>query len=180
MKATMVRRLMPLVVLLFGCGDGTGPGDVGDGEFEFTITGEVDRTVSGDAFYVVGEDAGEESISIVLSADEEGFILSRAGMTVPSAGTYNITTGIDAGPNDFFLSGFFREGASFSHLCESGSIVDGSGPVFGTVTITDSGQDLVGTFTATVGCLNYESGAVVDATVTGAFDAKELEAADVQ
>ena len=179
MNARIMRRIMPVVVLLFGCSDGNGPNDVGDGEFEFTITGDVDRTVSGDAFYVVGEDAGEESISIVLSDEEEGFILARAGATVPAVGTYNITTGLDAGPNDFFVSGFFRAGSSLSHLCESGSASDTGGPVWGTVTITESGSNLAGTFTTTVGCLNYGTGAVTDATVTGSFDAQQLEPGDV-
>ena len=181
MKATMLCRLVPLAVILIGCGDGgSGPGDVGDGEFEFTITGEVDRSVSGDAFFVAGEAGGDESLSIVLTADEEGFVLARQGMTLPATGSYNITTGIDAGPNDFFLAGFFRDGSTLSHLCESGSVDEGAGPVFGTVTITDSGEDLAGTFTATVGCLNYDTGDVIDATVTGAFDAKELEEGDFE
>jgi hypothetical protein len=177
MMTSFMRRVVPLMILAVGCSDGSGPGDVGDGEFEFTVTGELDRTVTGDAFFVVGDGgAGEDGLAIVLSTGEEGFILSRFSTALPTVGTtYNIVNAPDAGPNDFVLAGFFGSGASFTHLCESGSASDTGGPVFGSVTFTEAGANLAGTFTTTVGCLNYSTGAVTDATASGAFDAEEVD-----
>ena len=71
MVTSFMRRAVPLMILAVGCSDGSGPGDVGDGEFEFTVTGELDRTVTGDAFFVVGDGgAGEDGLAIVLSTGQ--------------------------------------------------------------------------------------------------------------
>ena len=164
MNATVSRRLVPLVGLLFACGgDASGPDEVGSGEFSFTVSGAFSQTISGNAIYVTGTDG----LAIDLAnSSGRGVVLSRVTASLPAVGTSPIVSAEGAQDAEFVLTGLFGgSGSNLSYLCESTG--------GGTMTITASGSHLTGTFTTAAGCFSYSSGEVADATITGSFDAVE-------
>lgn len=164
MNATVSRRLVPLVGLLFACGgDASGPDEVGSGEFSFTVSGAFSQTITGNAIYVTGTDGFAIDLA---NSSGRGVVLSRVTATLPAVGSVPIVSADAAQDGEFVLAGLFGgSGSTLSYLCES---VDG-----GNLTITASGSHVTGTFTANVGCFSYSSGQVADGTITGTFDAVE-------
>ena len=164
MQLTMRRALGPLTAVTLGCGgDGTGPGNVDDGEFSYEVTGSFTQTVTGHALWASGADAeGGFAISLSTGTGERGTIIGRVSPVAPAVGTYQFgSTDAATIPPDQFIA--------FTTL-GSGSFCGSQG---GSMEVTSTGAHIHGTFTANVSCFDQASNSIKDAVVTGEFDAVE-------
>jgi hypothetical protein len=163
MRLTMRRAFGPLTALVIGCGgDSTGPGNVGDGEFTFKVTGAFDQTVTGNAYWATGASA-EGGFAISLSTGQRGTIIGRESPAAPAVGTYQFgsTDAAATPPDQFIVIAILGSGISF---CGSQS---------GSMQITSTGAHIRGTFTTNVSCFDQSSNSIKDAVITGEFDAVE-------
>ena len=163
MQLTIRRALGPLTAVALGCsGDGTGPGNVGDGEFSYEVTGAFSQTVTGNAVWASGADA-EGGFAISLSTGDRGTIIGRESPVAPAVGTYQFSsTDAETIPPDQFIA-FVLLGSGISFCGSQG----------GTMQITGTGEHIRGTFTVNVSCFDQASNSLKDAVVTGEFDAVE-------
>lgn len=160
-------RLVPLAAMLFACsGDSSGPDDVGSGEFSVTVSGGLSATLSGNAWWVRGSQGAEGFAIDLATSSGRGVVLTWNTQTAPPVGTTPIVSVDDASTGQFILTGIFGgSGSNFGYLCESSGT--------GSLSITTSGSHVIGTFTSEVGCFSSSSGALVNGTVEGSFDAVE-------
>ena len=162
MAVKLARKLAPLALIVACGGDGTGPGDVGDGEFSFEVTGAVTQTVTGNAYWASGA-AAEGGFAINLSNGERGTIIGRESPVAPAVGTYQFgSTDAETIPSDQFIV-----------ITVLGSGISFCGSQSGSMQITSTGAHIRGTFTANVSCFDQASNSIKDAVITGEFDAVE-------
>ncbi len=148
-----------LAAAVLACSENTGPGNLDSGRFSFTISGPVDETVTGNAFYA----ADQDGLTIVLGTSQRSVVVGRVNPAVPSAGTYVIRNPEASPPADeFVLEAIFGSGTSFSYLCSATG---------GTLTITGSSPNLVGTFSGPVDCFVASSNSTASGNITGSFNA---------
>lgn len=124
MKKYILCPFMVLLIIstvLWGCGDdSTGPEEEdipGEGNFTVTVTGDVDHSFSGQAFFssVTDTDTGEAGFVLSMTANSEN--TSSGGMawfvrensTTPGSGSYTISDYEDSesenrNPEDFVVS----------------------------------------------------------------------------
>lgn len=162
MAVRFARKLAPLALIVACGGDGTGPGDVGDGEFSYEVTGDVTQSVSGNAYWASGADA-EGGFAISLSVGERGTVIGRVSPVAPAVGTYQFAaTNAETIPDDQFIV-----------ITTLGSGISFCGSQSGSMQVTGTGEHIRGTFTANVDCFDQASNSIKHAVVTGEFDAVE-------
>lgn len=111
---------------LAACGDdnGTGPGENSDG-YNITITGAVQATAKGQAWFGADEDfEGNEAFVIMLGSETSThtILLGREGTTRPAVGTYTITDGEleDGSFSGLYIQSVGEEGMMY--FTQSGTI----------------------------------------------------------
>ncbi len=185
--APLRRALAPALVLgtaLFGgavvggC-DTIDDGEIGRGDFRAVVSGDVDSTFTGDAYWTTVERDGEDYFVLVfydddLSAndrDDYAFVaLSRAGST-PGVGAFDVS---NSDPNPPTFRG------QYADLTEADDPNEIEGPVLsatdGVLTITRVNSGLVnGSFRFDARGLRLPStAAYIPGTVQGSFEARYL------
>lgn len=150
-------------------GNGNGNGDIGDADV--TISGDVEGSFSGNAYFV---DDSNEDVDFAIGLFSGSITTPNTGQIVvlgldgdrPDEGTYEI----GADEDDTTLSGVYldyTDGATSATLVIAQS---------GTLTISSSSSDrVVGTFTFTGQATSGGAGSLGTATVTGSFTAEFIE-----
>jgi hypothetical protein len=131
-------------ILVFGCGDSTGPEE---GEFEATISGDIERSVSGEAIFGVTDEGGVERWMIFLlegaflGLDYDMIGITREASATPiPVGTHTIAEADSDTLDDDDITAAFMIGRHNGSLGVYSS-------VSGTLTITSaSSERVVGTF----------------------------------
>ena len=160
--------LAALAVSLTACG-GDGPsennGPNGQGTFSGTITGDISKSVSGEA--VFGSSAINDGFGLFLGNENDGFIFGRELEGIPAVGEYTI----------FDLVTGDEEDAPASNLIGViGLTVNGTDwiciPNGGKVNVTSSSSSrLAGTVNLTAECYRSGSELPSDITLVGTFSA---------
>ena len=97
-------RLVVLAIMLgmMGCGDEDPVGPGQDGSFELTVTGALEATTAGPAWFGsdVDPEAGERWVLLLGDGGGDGHMVvaGRPGITRPTAGTYPLTAPDEANP----------------------------------------------------------------------------------
>lgn len=146
-----------------GCDDGpTGP-VVEEGSFSIQITGAMNETATGPAFFGSEDVPGEEPVWAVLLGEQDGrhvVVAGKPGAARPGVGTYSLVDG--NGPaTGWTLAHFVGDGEELlgSFVAESGNV---------TITVSTA-SEVRGTLQfRAVGLLGANPGAI---DVTGSFSA---------
>lgn len=147
------------------CGDDSPSGPIlGDGAYRIVVEGDVERTLTGDAFFGAEEDENGEPIFAIMFGSESGddvVMVGVSGTTRPAAGIYEIEVG-DVEAGEWVGLYAFGDGEELEGLlvADSGTVVlseSGTGVIKGSVLLYLSGF--------------IESG-LGEVVVEGAFDAR--------
>lgn len=159
-----------------GCDEVIG---LGNGDFEATISGDIDAALAGDAFWTVVDDNGSSTFVLILfnddinSNDREDYhfiALSRAGAE-PGVGVFAVD---NDQPNPPTFRGQYANLAEADEPTATGPILGATGGVF-TITRFDSGL-MTGSFRFDAeGLLLPDTGAFITGTLDGTFDARFLD-----
>ena len=136
----------------------------GDGAYRLEIEGDIERVLTGDAWFGAEEDEEGETIFAILfgSGDsEEVVMVGVSGTTRPAAGTYEIETG-EVGQGDWVGMYAFGDGEELEGflVADSGTVVlseSNGGVMKGSVLLYLSG---------------FVEGAPGEAVIEGTFDAR--------
>ena len=159
-----------------GCDPVTG---LGAGDFEATISGDVDAALAGDAFWTVVQDDGAQTFVLILFNDDINandredyhFIaVSRAGPQ-PGVGVFAVD---NDQPNPPTFRGQYANLADADEPTAAGPVLGATGGVL-TVTRVDTGL-MTGSFRFDAeGLLLPETSAFITGTLDGTFDARFLD-----
>lgn len=173
-----MRRARAAMVLGIGCVmaasacDDDSPVDpvLGDGEYRLEIEGDVERTLTGKAYFGVDEDEnGEEVFAILFGSDddEEVVMVGVSGTTRPGTGRYTIEEG-EVETGDWVGLYAFGDGEELE-----GFMVADSGTVV--ITRSDAGVIKGNVLLYLTGFLEGSMGEVV---IEGDFDARPAPASE--
>ncbi len=172
MKRYLVHSITFLIiaVLMTGCGDGDPTGPENEGSFSVSITGDINKNITGSAWFWSGTVEGEEGFVIWLSSElqnnetGESLWFAREGATRPGSGTYVIGNFDSVDEDEWNPQHFFAwyVGTGTYIWSESGSI---------TVTVSSSNR-FAGSFQYTgVGYSSQDWESELEVTISGDFDA---------
>ena len=160
--------LAALAVSLTACGS-DGPsgnnGPNGQGSFSGTISGDISKSVTGDA--VFGSSAINNGFGLLLGDDNDGFIFGREIAGIPGVGEYPIFD---------LVTGDEEEAPASNLIGVIGLTVNGTDwiciPNGGKVNVTSSSSSrLAGTVNLTAECYRSGSELPSDITLVGTFSA---------
>lgn len=176
-RAPLALALMATGLAAGGCDEVTG---LGAGDFEATVTGDVDASLAGDAFWtVVNRDGGSNFVLIFFNDDinandreDYNFIsISRAGGE-PGVGVFTVD---NDEPNPPAFRGQYADLTDADEPEAIGPVLGATGGVI-TVTRFDSGL-MTGSFRFDAsGLLLPDTGTFITGTLDGTFDARFLDA----
>lgn len=137
---------------------------LGDGDYRIEIEGDVERTLTGDAFFGAEEDEnGEPVFAIMLGSEsaEDVVMVGVSGTTRPAAGSYEIELG-EVEEGDWVGLYVFGTGEELDGLfvADSGTVVlseSGTGAIKGSVLLYLSG---------------FVEGELGEVVIEGEFDAR--------
>lgn len=161
--------LAALAVSLTACGGSDGPsennGPNGQGTFSGTITGDISKSVSGDA--VFGSSAINNGFGLLLGNENDGFIFGREIAGIPGVGEYPIFD---------LVAGDEEEAPASNLIGVIGLTASGTEwiciPNGGKVNITSSSSSrIAGTVNLTAECYRSGSEVASDITLVGTFSA---------
>lgn len=177
-KSLTLALLLALPLTLAACGDDdetTGPGDVVEGTFSASLSGDLDESLDGVAFFGESTDpaTGETAWVLWLSTTES----ETTGRTLyfaryddrPGTGTYSLA---NVETDDFQTGASGEVGSFYLDTASDGAAVFGS--TGGSLVITESeGDRMEGTFTvqATGSIWDGSTTRDGDVTITGEFTA---------
>ncbi|HYE95007.1 MAG TPA: hypothetical protein VD962_02260 [Rubricoccaceae bacterium] len=172
-----LRFLLPVLVLLAAC-DTVDDGEIGPGDAELTLTGDVDDDFEGDAFYTTFNDNGTPVFALLFfrgdlsdsDRDDYAFAaVSRPGDR-PGVGVFTIS---DEGSNPDLFRGQYAD-------LEDADEPEARGPVLsareGVLTITRFDNGLLnGSFRFEGRGLDLpDRSTFINATVSGTFEARAV------
>jgi hypothetical protein len=159
-----------------GCDEVVG---LGEGDFVATITGDVDTSLAGDAYWSVFQDGDQRTFVLILfngdisdnDREEYHFIaISRTG-TEPGVGVYSVD---NDEPNPPAFRGQYADLFEADEPTASGPVLGATGGVF-TVTRIESGL-LTGSFRFDgSGLMLPDTGMFITGTLDGTFDAQFVD-----
>jgi hypothetical protein len=159
-----------------GCDEVTG---IGAGDFVATITGDIDTSLAGDAFWSVIEEGDSRNFILILfqddisSNDREDYhfiAISRSG-SEPGVGVYVVD---NDEPNPPAFRGQYADVVDADEPTAAGPVIGATGGVF-TVTRIDSGL-MTGSFRFDATGLELpNTSTFISATLDGTFDAQFVE-----
>lgn len=137
---------------------------LGDGAYRLEIEGDVERTLTGDAFFGAEEDENGEPIFAIMFGSESAddvVMVGVSGTTRPAAGSYEIELG-EVEEGDWVGLYLFGDGDELEGFfaADSGTVVlseSGAGVIKGSVLLYLSG---------------FVEGALGDVIIEGEFDAR--------